>query len=384
MKYETRYLFDYLERVGKYNFDEINFSIIDSLILTNLSYYHFNFMKEKLNETLTIEEASHIYFMYSELTKLADPNTARNHFLDVLATTKRFRNLKIFNYQNEISTKKEKQFSAISIKLNKDTVYVSFRGTDLTLVGWKEDFNMCYLNKIPSQVSAKKYIDNPIYNKYKNIYIGGHSKGGNLAMYSALNANIDLQNKIKNVFNFDGPGFPKLEINEDNEDIYKKIIMIVPSMSIIGMIFNDINGIYVIESSARGLEQHDLFSWIITKENKFNYGTYLSNKSKGLNKAFHTYMTKLPLKERKEFINICYFLIENNNAKDLIEFRNNLMKSYFEILKNYNKLDSKEKDLFKKHIRYLIKIIKNDLESFEDKENSVYIKNVSKFDYFPI
>ena len=81
MKYETRYLFDYLERVGKYNFDEINFSIIDSLILTNLSYYHFNFMKDKLNETLTIEEASHIYFMYSELTKLADPNTRRNHFL---------------------------------------------------------------------------------------------------------------------------------------------------------------------------------------------------------------------------------------------------------------------------------------------------------------
>ena len=384
MKYGTRYLFDYLERVGKYNFDEVNFSIIDSLILTNLSYYQFNFMKDKLNEVLTIEEASHIYFMYPELTKLADQNTPRNHFLDVLATTKRFRNLKIFNYQNEISTKKEKQFSAISIKLNKDTVYVSFSGTDLTLVGWKEDFNMCYLNKIPSQVSAKKYIDNPIYNKYKNIYIGGHSKGGNLAMYSALNANIDLQNKIKNVFNFDGPGFPKLEINEENEGIYKKIIMIVPSMSIIGMIFNDINGIYVIESSARGLEQHDLFSWIITKENKFNYGTYLSNKSKGLNKAFNTYMTKLPLKERKEFINICYFLIENNNAKDLIEFRNNLMKSYFEILKNYNKLDSKEKDLFKKHIRYLIKIIKNDLESFEDKENSVYIKNVSKFDYFPI
>ena len=384
MKYETRYLFDYLERVGKYNFDEVNFSIIDSLILTNLSYYHFNFMKDKLNETLTIEEASHIYFMYSELTKLADPNTRRNHFLEVLATTKRFRNLKIFNYQNEISTKKEKQFSAISIKLNKDTVYVSFRGTDLTLVGWKEDFNMCYLNKIPSQTSAKNYIENPIYNKYKNIYIGGHSKGGNLAMYSALNANIDLQNKIKNVFNFDGPGFPKLEINEENEGIYKKIIMIVPSMSIIGMIFNDINGIYVIESSARGLEQHDLFSWVITDENKFNYGTYLSNKSKGLNKAFNTYMTKLPLKERKEFINICYFLIENNNAKDLLEFRNNLMKSYFEILKNYNKLDSKEKDLLKKHIRYLIKIIKNDLESFEDKENSVYIKNVSKFDYFPI
>lgn len=384
MKYETRYLFDYLERVGKYNFDEVNFSIIDSLILTNLSYYHFNFMKDKLNETLTIEEASHIYFMYSELTKLADPNTRRNHFLEVLATTKRFRNLKIFNYQNEISTKKEKQFSAISIKLNKDTVYVSFRGTDLTLVGWKEDFNMCYLNKIPSQTSAKNYIENPIYNKYKNIYIGGHSKGGNLAMYSALNTNSKIQNKIKNVFNFDGPGFPKLEINEENEGIYKKIIMIVPSMSIIGMIFNDINGIYVIESSARGLEQHDLFSWIITKENKFNYGTYLSNKSKGLNKAFNTYMTKLPLKERKEFINICYFLIENNNAKDLLEFRNNLMKSYFEILKNYNKLDSKEKDLFKKHIRYLIKIIKNDLESFEDKENSIYIKNVSKFDYFPI
>ena len=384
MKYETRYLFDYLERVGKYNFDEVNFSIIDSLILTNLSYYHFNFMKDKLNETLTIEEASHIYFMYSELTKLADPNTRRNHFLEVLATTKRFRNLKIFNYQNEISTKKEKQFSAISIKLNKDTVYISFRGTDLTLVGWKEDFNMCYLNKIPSQTSAKNYIENPIYNKYKNIYIGGHSKGGNLAMYSALNTNSKIQNKIKNVFNFDGPGFPKLEINEENEGIYKKIIMIVPSMSIIGMIFNDINGIYVIESSARGLEQHDLFSWVITDENKFNYGTYLSNKSKGLNKAFNTYMTKLPLKERKEFINICYFLIENNNAKDLLEFRNNLMKSYFEILKNYNKLDSKEKDLLKKHIRYLIKIIKNDLESFEDKENSVYIKNVSKFDYFPI
>ena len=125
----------------------------------------------------------------------------------------------------------------------------------------------------------------------KNLYLGGHSKGGNLALYASYFSYKRVKNKIVNVFNFDGPG---LNIKVNDEITKNKIITIVPSMSIFGMVFNNPLDTYIISSSTKGLLQHDLFSWIIDKNNHFIFATYLSSTSKTLNIAISKYFKDLP------------------------------------------------------------------------------------------
>ena len=382
MKYNVSYLFSYLERVGNYGFNELNFNIIDSLILANLSYYHFDFMLDKENYELTIKEATHIYFLYPELVKKADIETARNRFLKVLVRTKRFKDLKIFNFEHEISKKSEKQFCALSVKISQNTIYVSFSGTDLSIIGWKEDFNLSYLDTIPSQISAKNYVNKLKLKGIKNLYLGGHSKGGNLALYASYFSYKRVKNKIVNVFNFDGPG---LNIKVNDEITKNKIITIVPSMSIFGMVFNNPLDTYIISSSTKGLLEHDLFSWIIDKNNHFIFATYLSSTSKTLNIAISKYVKDLPKEERKEFINLCYLLIKGTKAKDIIEFRSNLVKTLIGLIKTYNKLNEIEKTTIKKCLRLIIKLVREESKNFKEEKESrevINIKGESRFDYF--
>lgn len=382
MKYNVSYLFSYLERVGNYGFNELNFNIIDSLIFANLSYYHFDFMLDKENYELTIKEAAHIYFLYPELVKKADIETARNRFLKVLVRTKRFKDLKIFNFEHEISKKSEKQFCALSVKISQNTIYVSFSGTDLSLIGWKEDFNLSYLDTIPSQISAKNYVNKLKLKGIKNLYLGGHSKGGNLALYASYFSYKRVKNKIVNVFNFDGPG---LNIKVNDEITKNKIITIVPSMSIFGMVFNNPLDTYIISSSTKGLLEHDLFSWIIDKNNHFIFATYLSSTSKTLNIAISKYVKDLPKEERKEFINLCYLLIKGTKAKDIIEFRSNLVKTLIGLIKTYNKLNEIEKNTIKKCLRLIIKLVMEESKNFKEEKESrevINIKGESRFDYF--
>lgn len=382
MKYNVSYLFSYLERVGNYGFNELNFNIIDALIFANLSYYHFDFMLDKENYELTIKEATHIYFLYPELVKKADIETARNRFLKVLVRTKRFKDLKIFNFEHEISKKSEKQFCALSVKISQNTIYVSFSGTDLSIIGWKEDFNLSYLDTIPSQISAKNYVNKLKLKGIKNLYLGGHSKGGNLALYASYFSYKRVKNKIVNVFNFDGPG---LNIKVNDEITKSKIITIVPSMSIFGMVFNNPLDTYIISSSTKGLLEHDLFSWMIDKNNHFIFATYLSSTSKTLNIAISKYVKDLPKEERKEFINLCYLLIKGTKAKDIIEFRSNLVKTLIGLIKTYNKLNEIEKTTIKKCLRLIIKLVMEESKNFKEEKESrevINIKGESRFDYF--
>ena len=122
--------------------------------------------------------------MYPDLMYEADIKSLRNDFLTHLIKYPRYKNLEISNFVHKISIKSEQQFCALSIKLNQDTVFISYGGTDASLIGFKEDFNMSFLKVIPSQTSAKEYLKNPYFKKFKNIYIGGHSKGGNLSLYA--------------------------------------------------------------------------------------------------------------------------------------------------------------------------------------------------------
>ena len=177
--------------------------------------------------------------------------------------------MKATKFVNKIEVENEKQFSAITIIMPDNTLYVSFRGTDNTIVGWKEDFNMSFKSHIASQISAKEYL-NMIAELYPNkkIRVGGHSKGGNIAVYSAIFATPQIRDRIINVYNNDGPGFCEdiLETQEYQEMI-NKVHTYIPQSSIIGRLMNHKEKYTIIESTQKGIMQHDLYSWqILGKE----------------------------------------------------------------------------------------------------------------------
>ncbi len=383
-KYQYYDLFDYVSRVGNYNFNEVNFNIIDALIFATLSYYYFDFMKIKENSTLTLFDAVHIYRMYPNLMYEADLKSVRNDFLKYLIEFDRYKNLELSNYEHIISEKAEQQFSALTIKLNNDTAFISFSGTDATLIGFKEDFNMSFLDIIPSQVSAKKYINNKIYKKYKNLYLGGHSKGGNLSLYAGLTSEQIIYRKIKNIFNFDGPGLSHVINKPRYANMQNKIITIIPNMSIVGMIFTDYNDSYVIESYNQGLLQHDSFSWKIDNNNHFVFATHLARSSKCLNKSLQKYFANLSKEDREKYIDILWLLVKETNAKDVFELRDNLLGNFYKMIKVYSKLSKDEKEMFKKNSLYFLKALKDETLHLNDKVNDIKYANENKFDYFEI
>ena len=382
---KNAYLFDYVERVKNLDFNELPFSIVDALILSLISYYRFDFMEHKANKSLKLEEAEHIYSLDLDLKLTAIYNEARNPFIKLLAKTKRYKDLRLFKYERDFSAIHEKQFSAISIELNKNTVFVSFSGTDSTMTGIKEDMNMAYLDKIPSQLNAKTYINDRVFKKYKNIYIGGHSKGGNLAIYAGMKLNHRLQKRIKKIFNFDGPGFiPEILEKDENKNIIDKIITIVPEMSVIGMIFNNPNDLVVIDSFNFGVFQHDPFSWKINKDNHFAYKNYVSNTSRAISSSIKDYFQQLDADKRRQFIDLIWYFTKNTAAYTLSDFKKNFLRNSFNALVLYGELNSESKKVLHKHLMVFIKSLIIATRKLEEPETKITKETLESLDNFVI
>ena len=151
---------------------------------------------------------------------------------------KRFRNLELNYYVNVIEERWETQFSAVTFTLGDGSRYVAYRGTDETIVGWKEDFNMAFLTPVPGQAISVEYLNRVAGRFGGPLYVGGHSKGGNLAVYSAMNCNPDIQNRIRKIYSMDGPGFRPEVLREcDYGKIADRVVKILPNSSLVGMIF---------------------------------------------------------------------------------------------------------------------------------------------------
>ena len=153
------------------------------------------------------------------------------------AASRRFGEVRLFRYAEQFSETRQQQFSATAFLLDSDTVYVAFRGTDNTLTGWREDFNLSFLPYVPSQAAAAAYLRGILSLGFSNVYVGGHSKGGNLAVYAAVQMQPEDFPRIRAVYNNDGPGFTKEMIeSEAYRKMLPQIQTIVPQHSIVGML----------------------------------------------------------------------------------------------------------------------------------------------------
>ncbi len=365
-------ILDYLTWRGDIPFSQVPLNEIDSLILSRISYFPFDNLFQG-EEKITIEKA------YKRFRKEKDKTVLQVDDLDLfpaVAKCARYKDLVLLDYINKVEPKEEKQFSAITICLPNHILYVSFRGTDNTLIGWKEDFNMSFSSHVPSQKDSKAYLNN-IASKYEgDIIVGGHSKGGNLAVYAATFCNDEIKKRIKIIYNEDGPGFDDDIIQTvEYQKMIQKVHTYIPQSSVIGRLLNHQETYVVVQSTANGIMQHDLYSWQVLGS-KFVSVKNVTDKSLLVDKTIKEWVKTVPADQRAQVVEVLFEIINSTDATTLEELSNKKIATARLLIKNYQNIDSENKVLISKALHSLLGIVKENVMMNISNKNSKKSKKV--------
>ncbi len=318
-------IIDYTLRYGSKSFSEKPFNKVDALILSQFSYFKLDGMVPSVGtykEGVTIADISRREDRDELFT---DERYRKNNteLFDAMANSERFSGISLNHYINLVSSKWEMQFSAVTAYLPDKTVHVVFRGTDETLIGWKEDFNMAFMTPIPSQVKAVDYLHYAAERIRGKFSVGGHSKGGNLAVYSAMKCSHYVRDRITDIYSQDGPGFTKETLEDADFDAIKdRIRKFVPHSSIIGMLLQSQEEYKVIEAKSFGILQHDPFNWVIADDD-FVYRDDISGRFVISDEAVNAWAKRADPEEMKVFVNRIYDVIAATGVNDLNDFKGN-------------------------------------------------------------
>ena len=351
---------DYVRWRGDLTLEQSEFNEIDNLILARFSYFPFDKIIRE-NEIATIKELSR-RFSNQDVTKLPILWKDDVELFPLMGNSKRFGGMLATKYINKIDAEQEKQFSAITVLMPNDIIYVSYRGTDNTIVGWKEDFNMSFKSHIASQISAKQYLEE-IAKEYPSskIIIGGHSKGGNIAVYAATFASKEVKDRIINVYNNDGPGFCEDVIETaEYQKILSRVHTYIPQSSIIGRLMNHKEKYTIVESVQKGIMQHDLYSWqLLGKE--FVTLKKLTNESEFIDKTIKDWLENVEPEKREQVIDAVFEILNTTEAQTMKELKANWFANAKTILGTYKNIDNDTKEMVWQTVNELLKVAKNNI-----------------------
>ncbi len=347
----TRYLREY----GGKSFHEAPFSEVDALVMAQLSYLKMKGIVPDFGSSPGVGWEEMRQHPDSE-HMFADPIYGRQHrcIFELVRKSRRYRHVKANYYTEWFDEKKEAQFAAVTFFLGATSIYVSFRGTDETIIGWKEDFNMGFMKSIPSQKKALAYLKGVArYTEQGRLILGGHSKGGNLAIYAAACAPPHIQRRIRRVYSFDGPGFRKQFYEQAGfmriEDRYSKIM---PEQSLIGMLLKNYRNYRVVQSYRAGVMQHDLLQWKI-RNGKFIYRKQLYGRSGRKSRILNDWMDSLNQKQISFFVETLYELLRDAKVQSVYE----IVKKPFQLLgavcRSFRMLDREHRRAFWQIVRKL-------------------------------
>ena len=344
-------LSDYLVWRGDITFDEVPLNVVDALLLSQMSYLNLQGIigKTERKKECTLAQAAKRFWQLHTEEEFEDCLSfavrSAGRLLRDMAKTKRFRDLVLRNYVNRNDLNMEEQFAALEIVLNRKESYISFGGTDDTLIGWKEDFNMCFLSPIPAQMDAKSYLESVLLGSGRKVYIGGHSKGGNLAVYSAVKCKKLFRRSILHVYNFDGPGFNKEFIESERyQDMKERIETWVPESSVVGMLLEHEEDYQVVKSSQNGFMQHDATSWEVLGAGFIELPA-VKQSSRRLAAGVKEWMNGLSPEELSQFGERIYEVLTATDAKTLADLNKDRWKSITSIIQSFNAMDKKTKEM---------------------------------------
>jgi hypothetical protein len=372
-------IFDYLTWRGDLDFSRSPFNPVDNIILCQIAYLPFDGIVPGPDERadISIKDAAHILCRKlqdeDERAKLQLLFKEDPALISVLCDTNRFGNCRLRGYVNHIDTEKEIQFSALCINTGYGSHFIAYRGTDVTFVGWKEDLNMSFSKVVPAQLAAVDYLAK-MTKKIKgpfpkgHLRIGGHSKGGNLAVYAASQCGKKIQRRITAVYSNDAPGFHESVIaSEGFAAIKERIHTFIPQSSVVGMLFEHGNTYKTVKSSGNGLLQHELYTWEVT-HNDMVYVDDITQGSRFVDKTLKDWIATLDNTRREQFIEALYTILRASQAKTIPELEHSWPKSAARMLQSLGDIGEPTQNLIKTTLAALFHAARNNINTLLQKK----------------
>jgi len=313
-------LLDYLRWRGDLPLALVPFGPVDALVLSTLSYVHFDgLVPGGVRDSVPLGRTARAY--------LNLPAARRGHcrcgedleLLRALADASRFASMELACYADRFVPKEETQFSALSVLLGDGSAFLAFRGTDGTLVGWKEDFNLSFLDVVPAQMAAAEYVQELAKEFPGPLRLGGHSKGGNLAVAGAALCPVKTRDRVESVWSFDSPGFtPYLLARPGYQEMLTRIYSFVPKSSVVGLLLTHEEPHTVVESDQKGLFQHDPYSWQVLGPD-FVRTEEVDAGSRLIDRTLKDWLAGLTCEQRETVADTLYELLSSGDAKTVRE-----------------------------------------------------------------
>ena len=338
-------LLDYLQWRNDVPLSVSPFNEVDNVIFSYLSYIDFRDLKEDWNGFFDLKE---LFQDFCEKHSLEEIQTTGEFteraplLLQEMMAGERFSATKVGYYAEDFDKDKVKQFAALVFLLPDGRNYISFRGTDKTITGWKEDFLMSCQSETAGAKEAVAYFNKIAPVLEGELILGGHSKGGNFAMYAAAFCEAEYKERIVHVYNNDGPGFREEVIQSPEfQELLPKIITIAPQSSIIGQLLSNPAEQHVIHSTAKGILQHDAMTWEAEKDTLVS--SELDELSEYAKTTLGSWLESMDDETRESLCTTAFSLIESTKSETFIEFSGNLMKNMETIWKEMGKLPEEKK-----------------------------------------
>lgn len=315
--YKNESIFDYLKYYCDSTFEERKFCKEDAIVLCNLTYFNFEEILSDFNDSISIEDILTHYYSLNNNYMYALSN---RKILKKMLNTKRFKDIKMTFCKKKNDMKNAVDFFAITYILDNKNMFVSFRGTNLSLLGWVEDISLAIEDITNGHKECEKYLNDICKNTENNVYVGGHSKGGNMAVYAGINALLNNCDNLIKIYNFDGPGFKKDIITLENSQIINdKICKLIPRDSIVGKLLESSEKYQIIESKTIGLLQHNLVFWKFNK-GKLEVSKNTSKFSNAGDIAIREFINDLNYEDRKKIMDSVQSVLEKNKLESIIDF----------------------------------------------------------------
>jgi hypothetical protein len=359
-------IFDYLSWRGDLTFEQSPFNPVDNIILSQLTYLSWDSIVPGPDEDkgITILKAAEIFAKKMEDDSLHGPVIFKEDpsLINILSKADRFKNCKLYDYVNQVDTVQEKQFSALCINLGTAT-FIAYRGTDVSVVGWKEDFKMNFSAAIPAQIEAVSYLEKAAAKTKDPLLLGGHSKGGNLAIYAASSCAKEIQDRIIAIYSNDAPGFHGRFFERGGyREVRQRIYSFVPQTSVIGLLFEHGNDYTVIKSTQKGIFQHDQYTWQITHNDMIRVDS-VDQGSRFINKTLREWISSLDDEHIRVFSDTLFGVLNDAEIESFTEFGEDWFNAAGRVIQSYGHIDPDIKKNIGKVLAALFKAATNNINT---------------------
>lgn len=331
-------MLDYIRWRGDIPFSACGLNEVDNLIFSSLAYLDLGGLADG-DEPLPLAALCEAYFAAGRGEDESNPD--RPLLLRAAAESVRFRGVAVGSYVNEVDTDRQIQFSAVTFRYLPDAAYIAFRGTDQTIVGWREDFNMSFLRQTPGQNAAVAYVDRIAAAIPGRLTVGGHSKGGNFAVYAAAFCSPAAGARIERVYSNDGPGF-RQEITADPRylAILPKTGKIIPESSLVGILLSGKEARRVVKSSAKGVAQHNPFTWCVLGAS-FEEADERTKSSVFMDDTLSKWVASLSDDDLRTMFDAIFDSLDASGVRTVQELQSNPFATYTAFLKAISKVDGR-------------------------------------------